>query len=101
MNAAIKYLFIVSLKAISFIPSSDSADRQRIKQRADSVLTLMSYMVVPVITASDLNIGTRKNESNELNITQFGGGATLSEHFPIYLEGAFGLQPLRSPVCLE
>lgn len=50
----------------------------------------MSFMVVPDITASDLNIGTGTNESNELTITQFGGGATMSDTFPIYLEGALG-----------
>lgn len=50
----------------------------------------MSYMVVPDITASDLNIGTGNNENNSLNITQFGGGVTMSENFPLYLEGAMG-----------
>ncbi|EJU7420740.1 hypothetical protein N5G89_001733 [Salmonella enterica] len=69
---------------------SYAADGHRIKERANAVLTLMSYMVVPDITASDLNIGTGTNESNELSITQFGGGATMSENVPIYLEGAMG-----------
>lgn len=90
MNAAIRNLLVVPLLSITFSQSSYAEGGQRIKQRADSVLTLMSYMVVPDITASDLNIGTGTNESNELNITQFGGGATLSENFPIYLEGAMG-----------
>ncbi|OOB85262.1 hypothetical protein BZY71_20620 [Leclercia adecarboxylata] len=67
-----------------------AADGHLIKQRADAVLTLMSYMVVPDITASDLNIGTGNNENNSLNITQFGGGVTMSENFPLYLEGAMG-----------
>ncbi|MDR2262537.1 MAG: hypothetical protein LBE93_03650 [Enterobacter asburiae] len=67
-----------------------AADDHRIKQRADAVLTLMSFMVVPDITASDLNIGTGTNENNELTITQFGGGATISDTFPIYLEGTLG-----------
>ncbi|EAB3095561.1 hypothetical protein L2G54_002517 [Salmonella enterica] len=69
---------------------SYAADGHRITQRANAVLTLMSYMVVPDITASDLNIGAGTNESNELNITQFGGGATMSETFPVYMEGAMG-----------
>jgi Autotransporter beta-domain. len=50
----------------------------------------MSYTVVPDVTASDLNIGSGKNDSNELGITQFGGGATLSQSFPLYLEGTLG-----------
>jgi hypothetical protein len=65
-------------------------DGSRLKQRADAVLTLMSYTVVPDVTASDLNIGSGANEKNELTMTQFGGGATLSDDFPLYLEGTLG-----------
>lgn len=67
-----------------------AADGSRIRQRANAVLTLMSYTVVPDVTASDLNIGSGSNDSNELSITQFGGGATLSDSFPLYLEGTMG-----------
>ncbi len=69
---------------------SYALDGSRLKQRADAVLTLMSYTVVPDVTASDLNIGSGANEKNELTLTQFGGGATLSEDFPLYLEGTLG-----------
>lgn len=67
-----------------------AADGSRIKHRADAVLSLMSYSVFPDVTASDLNIGNGGNQKNNLSMTQFGGGATLSEGFPIYLEGAMG-----------
>lgn len=50
----------------------------------------MSYTVVPDVTASDLNIGSGSNDKHNLAITQFGGGATLSESFPLYLEGTMG-----------
>ena len=77
----------ILLAALLFSPVCFALDGSRLKQRADAVLTLMSYTVVPDITASDLNIGSGNNESHELSITQFGGGATLSESFPLYLEG--------------
>ncbi|EHM46336.1 MAG: hypothetical protein LBU96_10225 [Yokenella regensburgei] len=67
-----------------------AADGSNLKRRADAVLALMSYTVVPDVTASDLNIGSGSNEQNKLSITQFGGGATLSEAFPLYLEGTMG-----------
>ena len=35
---------------------SYALDGSRLKQRADAVLTLMSYTVVPDVTASDLNM---------------------------------------------
>lgn len=90
MNVAFTALTTILTAALAFCHFGYAADGHRIKERADAVLSLMSYMVVPDITASDLNIGTDTNESNELNITQFGGGATLSETFPVYLEGAMG-----------
>ena len=65
-------------------------DGSRIRHRANAVLSLMSYTVVPDVTASDLNIGSGSGEKNELDITQFGGGATLSDSFPLYLEGTMG-----------
>lgn len=90
MYAAFLSLTLSCIAAITCCQLSYATDGHHIKQRANAVLTLMSYMVVPDITASDLNIGTGTNDSNELNITQFGGGATMSETFPVYLEGAIG-----------
>ncbi|PLP37993.1 hypothetical protein CWM98_34035, partial [Klebsiella variicola] len=74
-------LSVLSLSA----PATLAANGHAIKQRADAVLTLMSYTVVPDVTASDLNIGSGSNDKHNLAITQFGGGATLSESFPLYL----------------
>lgn len=70
--------------------TSFAADDTPLKSRANAVLSLMSYTVVPDVTASDLNIGADTKEKNSLSITQFGGGATLSEEFPLYLEGTLG-----------
>lgn len=82
------YLLLVAVLFPDAIATA--ADGSRIRHRANAVLTLMSYTVVPDVTASDLNIGSGSNDKNELSITQFGGGATLSESFPLYLEGTMG-----------
>ncbi|WP_310606356.1 hypothetical protein [Buttiauxella brennerae] len=71
-------------------PVSFAVDIDRPKKHADAVLALMSYTVWPDVTASDLNIDSGSNESKELTITQFGGGATLSKTVPLYLEGTMG-----------
>ncbi|XEI31993.1 autotransporter domain-containing protein [Aeromonas veronii] len=60
------------------------------QERANAVLSLMTFTVVPDITASNLDIGSGTNQSAALNMTQIGGGATMSEAVPIYLEGAIG-----------
>ncbi|MBC6295492.1 hypothetical protein D0Z86_25105, partial [Salmonella enterica subsp. enterica serovar Newport] len=54
-----------------------SAGGDLIKERANAVLSLMTYTVVPDITASDLNIRNTSNERTALSLTQIGGGATL------------------------
>ncbi|MDR6994540.1 hypothetical protein J2Y65_001196 [Aeromonas salmonicida] len=63
-----------------------------IQKRANAVVSLMTFTVVPDITASNLDIGsnTSTTASSALNMTQMGGGATMSESVPIYLEGTLG-----------
>lgn len=73
MTAAFSSLTIAATTALVCCHLSYAAAGHRIKERANAVQTLMSYMVIPDITASDINIGTGTNESNELNITQLGG----------------------------
>lgn len=90
MTAAFSSSLTLLFASLTLSPLSFAADGHRIKQRADAVLTLMSYMVFPDVTASDLNIGSGTGETNELTMTQFGGGATMSDAFPVYLEGALG-----------
>ncbi len=90
MIVAYPGITLLLLTSLAFSPNTVAAEGQRIKQRADAVLTLMSFMIVPDITASDLNIGSGSDDKTELSITQFGGGATMGESFPLYLEGVMG-----------
>jgi hypothetical protein len=60
-----------------------------VQQRANAVVSLMTFTVVPDITASNINIGSGTNQSAALNMTQV-GGATMSDNVPIYLEGTLG-----------
>ncbi|WP_234917851.1 hypothetical protein [Aeromonas veronii] len=69
---------------------SATQDEEWAQQRANAVLSLMSFTVVPDITASDLSLGSGSGQSAALSMAQLGGGATMSESFPIYLEGALG-----------
>lgn len=50
----------------------------------------MSFSIVPDITTSSLNIaggGGSTSGSTEFFRTQLGGGDTISDSFPVYLEG--------------
>ncbi|WP_421247011.1 hypothetical protein [Aeromonas sanarellii] len=70
--------------------TAQASDDNLVQRRANAVVSLMSFAVVPDITASNLDIGSGTNEQAALTITQLGGGATLSEEVPIYLEGTLG-----------
>ncbi len=60
-----------------------------LQKRANGVLALMSYSIVPDITTSSLSIGGggSTSGSSEFFMTQLGGGDTISKSVPIYLEG--------------
>lgn len=61
-----------------------------LQKRANGVLALMSFSIVPDITTSSLNIGSGGGSvsgSTEFAMTQLGGGDTISKSVPIYLEG--------------
>lgn len=77
---------------ISLLLGADAMadDDSLVQQRANAVVSLMTFTVVPDITASNINIGSGTNQAAALNMTQVGGGATMSESVPIYLEGTLG-----------
>ncbi|CAM3679549.1 Autotransporter domain-containing protein [Bordetella tumulicola] len=60
-----------------------------LQKRANGVLALMSFSIVPDITTSALSIGSGGGTagSSDFFMTQLGGGDTISDSVPIYLEG--------------
>ncbi|WP_240648370.1 hypothetical protein [Pararobbsia silviterrae] len=61
-----------------------------VQKQANAVLALLSFSVTPDLSASTLGIRNAASGDPSLNMTQFGGGFTLSPNFPLYLEGALG-----------
>lgn len=61
-----------------------------VQKRANAVLAMLSFTVTPDLSASTLGIRNGSTGNPSLNMTQFGGGFTLSQSFPLYLEGALG-----------
>ncbi|MBS0451583.1 MAG: hypothetical protein JSS14_09740 [Proteobacteria bacterium] len=60
----------------------------RVRDRANGILAVMAYSVVPDLTSSNLSIKNAQTENPSVFMTQLGGGDTMSKSFPIYLEGA-------------
>lgn len=61
------------------------------QKRADAVLAVMGYSVVPDLSASTLSISNQAAGNPDLMMAQYAGGATLGKAFPLYLEGGLGV----------
>jgi hypothetical protein len=61
-----------------------------VQERANAVLTLMAFSVVPDLTSSFLSIDNATTSNPAITMTQFGGGFTISDSFPLWLEGLVG-----------
>jgi hypothetical protein len=62
-------------------------DAGDLQQRANRVLAVMAYSVVPDVTSSALSIQDTQTGSAGLSMVQAAGGFTLSGGRPLYLEG--------------
>ncbi|GGP19417.1 hypothetical protein GCM10010970_10510 [Silvimonas iriomotensis] len=58
-----------------------------VKRNANGVVALIGYSVVPDVTTSSLAINNGSTGNPGLASTQLGGGATISDSVPLYLEG--------------
>ncbi|MCE2573178.1 autotransporter domain-containing protein [Motilimonas eburnea] len=83
-----KFLFGLLLYSLMAVGHAATADLEKLMaKQANAALALMSFSIVPDVTTSTLNIKNKNTEDAALMLTQLGGGATLSESTPIYLEG--------------
>jgi hypothetical protein len=61
-----------------------------VQERANAALTLMTFTVVPDAAASTVTINNQTTQNPDLTLWQLGYGMSLSEKFPLYVEGFFG-----------
>ena len=73
------------------MPAKDNSRLESlIKNRKDSILTLMGFTVFPYVSTSSLSIDSAESINTSLQQTTLGGGATISQDFLLYLEGTAG-----------
>jgi hypothetical protein len=83
----------LSAQAVVFLTPTDAAAQLRLDSsanlqgRANGVLALMGYTVVPNVTTGSLAIKDASALDPELSMAAFGGGFTWSRNTPVYLEG--------------
>lgn len=93
----LRFLFMVTLACL-FNPcwclANGAWDIQtspeELKKIADSALTLMAFTVLPDITTSSLSISDANTNSPGIWQASFGGGFTIGNKYPLYIEGSIG-----------
>lgn len=82
---------------ISWVVSSvqfafaDSLKDAYLQSRANAFLTVISYSLTPDVTTGSLSLSEGALNNPSLMMTSLGGGGTMSENFPLYLEGTIAL----------
>lgn len=72
--------------------SAPTFARPDAQKRANQVLAVLSFTVTPELSASTLGIHNGSSGNPSLNMTESGGGFTLSQRFPLNLEGALAVR---------
>ena len=88
-----RWLAAMGLAAGALTCASDASAQLRLRdnrlaERANAVLSLMAYSVVPDLASSSLSVQNAETDNPGVYMTQLGGGDTISKSIPIYLEGA-------------
>lgn len=89
-----------ALAALLAVAAAGSAEAQTqpkarligpsVQDRASGVLQLLGYTAVPDSTAASLQVTNKSSGDPTVTQTQFGGGFTISDGLPVYLEGFLG-----------
>lgn len=70
---------------------ADSLKDAYLQSRANAFLTVISYSLTPDVTTGSLSLSEGALNNPSLWMTSLGGGGTMSENFPLYLEGTIAL----------
>ena len=86
-----KVFFMVCVLGMQSSLSAEGLIQDRLQQRANAFLTVISYSLTPDVTTGSLSLSEGALNNPSLAMTSLGGGGTLSESFPLYLEGTIAL----------
>lgn len=77
--------------ALTALPTeADTLIGARLQERVNAALGVMSFALTPDVTTGSLSLNNAPTENPDLAMTTLGGGATMSQEVPIYLEGTAG-----------
>lgn len=61
-----------------------------LKKRTDAILGLMSFQLTPDVTTGSLSLNNEPTGNPDVYMVTLGGGFTMSQDFPLYIEGTLG-----------
>ena len=76
-----------------FTPLPTQADvlvDANLKERANAIVGLMSFMLTPDVTTGSLSLSNNQTGNPDIALDTLGGGFTMSQNIPLYLEGTLG-----------
>lgn len=88
-----KFLAVALAVACVFTPLSAQANaliEANLRKRANAALGLMSFALTPDVTTGSLSISDGQTDNPDVAMTTLGGGFTMSQRVPLYLEGTAG-----------
>lgn len=66
------------------------SDNATVREVTQSLLTFLTFSAIPDSTADSLQIDSNTGDDPRVRLAQIGGGFTVSETTPVYLEGYLG-----------
>jgi hypothetical protein len=87
MLAALLFCMLHLLTCSARAQSTFSITGANLQKQANGVLALMGYMLTPDVTTGSLSIVDASTGNPGLSMSSLGGGFTISQDFPLYLEG--------------
>lgn len=69
---------------------ADTVVGANFQERVNAALGVMSFALTPDVTTGSLSLSNAPTDNPDLAMTTLGGGATMSQEVPIYLEGTAG-----------
>lgn len=69
---------------------ADALIGANLEDRVNAALAVMSFALTPDVTTGSLSLSNAPTDNPDLSMTTLGGGATMSQEVPIYLEGTAG-----------
>ena len=87
-------IYVALLSTYLFTPLPALGDvvftGENLKKRTDAILGLMSFALTPDVTTGSLSLNNEPTDNPDIFMVTLGGGFTMSQDFPLYLEGTLG-----------